>query len=153
MNKGFTLIELLITVSIIAILSTIGLTFFKSSLISARDGTRKQDLLRLATALEVYFQQNHSYIPPTSNADATCERDTALFYDPRSGIAPLLTTNIVPIDPLTKTNYCYVSVSGQGFRLFAKLENCKDPEIIPNIDCQTAQWNYTVVSDNLNPSD
>ena len=149
-NKGFTLIELLVTVSIIAILSTIGLVSFQGTQAKARDAIRKDDLNKLATALEIYLQKNGQYIPPTNANPDSCDRDTAFFY---SGIAPYMSGNMVPKEPQTDANinrpYCYISENnGQSFRLFTKLENSADS----NITCAYSTYNYTKTSDDLNPS-
>lgn len=50
--KGFTLVELLVVISIIAILSVIGITIFSSVQINARDARRKGDIDAIAKALE-----------------------------------------------------------------------------------------------------
>lgn len=52
-KRGFTLIELLVVISIIAILSVIGLTLFSSVQKSARDARRKMDIDAIAKALEI----------------------------------------------------------------------------------------------------
>ncbi len=51
-RKGFTLVELLVVVSIIAILSTIGLVVFTDSQKNARDARRKADIDAVAKAIE-----------------------------------------------------------------------------------------------------
>ena len=66
-KRGFTLIELLIAISIIAIISAIGLVTYSQSQIIARDARRKQDLRSIATALELYRQTNKHY--PCSSAN------------------------------------------------------------------------------------
>src|ERR1035437_10377472 len=53
-GAGFTLVELMVVISIIAILSMIGLTIYTSAQKSARDGKRRADLLTIQTALEQY---------------------------------------------------------------------------------------------------
>ena len=50
---GFTLIELLVVISIIAILSVIGLAIFTQVQKNARDATRMADINAIAQALEV----------------------------------------------------------------------------------------------------
>lgn len=62
MKKGFTLIELLVAISIIAVLSTIGLSTFSGVQKSARNSVRKNDLTTLATALEIYYQTTGKYL-------------------------------------------------------------------------------------------
>ena len=144
-GSGFTLIELLITVSIIAVLSAVGITSYQGTQARARDAIRKDDLKTLATALELYNQKNGGYVAAGSGADS-CNRDTASFY---TLIAPFL-NKAVPADPLTKQKYCYISQNNNSsYRLFAKLENCSDGQIISGINCQSSTWNYSIVSDNL----
>lgn len=51
-KKGFSLIELLVTISIIAILGTIGISVYSAAQQSARDGKRKSDINQIAKAIE-----------------------------------------------------------------------------------------------------
>lgn len=51
-KKGFTLIELLVVISIIAILSVIGITVFQGQQKSARDARRRADIESIAQAME-----------------------------------------------------------------------------------------------------
>lgn len=51
--SGFTLVELLVVITIIAILSVVGLTLFNGAQISARDARRKADVDAIANALEI----------------------------------------------------------------------------------------------------
>lgn len=66
-KKGFTLIELMISITILAIISSIGFVTYTNSQISARDGKRKQDLRSIATALELYYQSNKRFPCPGSD--------------------------------------------------------------------------------------
>lgn len=50
--KGFTLIELLVVISIIAILSVVGITVFNSVQQNSRDARRKLDIDAIAKAFE-----------------------------------------------------------------------------------------------------
>lgn len=59
--KGFTLVELLVVISIIAILSVVGITIFSSVQKSARDTRRKADLRAIAGALEIYKNNTGTY--------------------------------------------------------------------------------------------
>lgn len=54
-KKGFTLVELMVVISIISILSVIGLTVFGGVQQSARNAKRKADLNSIAVALEINF--------------------------------------------------------------------------------------------------
>ncbi len=53
--RGFTLIELLVVISIIALLSVIGVTVFSGVQKTARDSKRKGDIDAVAKALEVNY--------------------------------------------------------------------------------------------------
>lgn len=136
MRRGFTLIELLVTISIIAILSAIAFAAYQGIQSKARDSVRKNDLNKLATALEIYNQKNGKYV----EGSETCQQITDSFYNtivPSSGKAPK--------DPATGNSYCYVPINnGQAFRLFAKLENSTGS----NISCNPPTYDYTVTSDN-----
>lgn len=148
--SGFTLIELLITISIVAVLSTVGLIVFQGIQSKARDSIRKNDLSKLAAALEIYYQQNYKYIVNTDGTDlGSCDSSlTSTFYN---GIASSM-SNGVPDDPLTHQAYCYISLSagsppkaGQSFRLFAKMENANNANLT---GCVSSSYNYSAVSDN-----
>ncbi len=57
---GFTLNELMVVISIIAVVSTIGVTSYQGLQAKARDSIRKNDLQKISLALEGYFQKNGS---------------------------------------------------------------------------------------------
>lgn len=52
--QGFTLIELLVTITIIGLLTSIGILSYQSTNRKARDGKRQVDLEQIRTALEIY---------------------------------------------------------------------------------------------------
>lgn len=60
-KKGFTLVELLVVISIIAILSVIGVVIFTNVQKSARDAKRRGDLKAIVNALEIYRTSNGRY--------------------------------------------------------------------------------------------
>src|SRR5205823_12348736 len=71
MNKyaaGFTLIELLITISIIAMLSAVGLTVYSEALRTNRDQVRLKHLNDLKITLDTYRYDHHQY-PTTAAVD------------------------------------------------------------------------------------
>lgn len=73
MNKsacGFTLVELLVVISIIAVLSVIGITIFSSAQKSARDGQRISNIHNLMNALEQYNTANGRY-PDACNSSTS----------------------------------------------------------------------------------
>ncbi|MDO8619686.1 MAG: prepilin-type N-terminal cleavage/methylation domain-containing protein [Candidatus Daviesbacteria bacterium] len=56
--NGFTLVELLVVISIIAVLSVIGITIFSGVQKNARDARRRGDIDAIAKALEVNKTSN-----------------------------------------------------------------------------------------------
>ncbi len=61
-KKGFTLVEILVVVTIIAILSTIAITYFSSINSKTKDVKKKADIDALANAYELkYNAKNRAY--------------------------------------------------------------------------------------------
>lgn len=99
--QGFTLIELLVVISIIAILSTIGMATFRIAQVRARDARRISDIKSIADALETNFTDG--------------VYDTTI--DPNWFVGP------APVDPINDANYFYKNtLSAVGFTSCAKLE-------------------------------
>jgi general secretion pathway protein G len=67
LDRGFTMIELLIVVSLIVILTTMGMTQYRQSVIYAREGVLKEDLFRLRDAIDQYYADKGTY-PSTLDA-------------------------------------------------------------------------------------
>jgi general secretion pathway protein G len=67
LDRGFTIIELLVVVSLIVILSTMGMTQYRASVIHAREATLKEDLFRLRDAIDQYYADKGQY-PSTLDA-------------------------------------------------------------------------------------
>ena len=80
-KKGFTLIEILVAVTIVAVLSIIGVVSYSSINKRSRDAKRKSDLEQVRSALEMYRADNGSY--PSVNASnlQTADNLTALVPD------------------------------------------------------------------------
>ena len=68
-TKGFTLMELLVTVSIIAILSSVLFATYNDAREQARDKLRMTDLKEMQVAIELYKAQNDQY--PVSGCGAS----------------------------------------------------------------------------------
>lgn len=132
---GFTLVELLITITIIAILSTIALVSYTSFIKNSRDAKRQSDLKLMQSALEQYHADQKYY--PYSESVASGKPLT------NSTGAPLGTTlsktylNTIPSDPSAVTPYLYKAYKADGttgcdstaagqctkYCLYAKMEN------------------------------
>ncbi len=133
-QKGFTLIELLVSISIVAILSVIGIIIFSGVTAKSRDAQRKNDLRNLSIALELYHRKNNSYPQDITDCD-----DSALFY---TAMVEFLQDGN-PKDPKEDSNYCYLSDT-PGYKLYTKLENCSDPDVIPGSCPADKPWNFGI---------
>lgn len=104
-NKGFTLIELLVVISIIGVLSSIVMSSLNSARTKARDAVRISDVKQMATALEMYANDNYTYPAATTAKCDSSPTDWASLQSALSAYIPSL-----PKDPLKKGNpggYCY----------------------------------------------
>lgn len=70
-NKGFTLIELLVVIAIIGLLASVVLLALNSARAKSRDAKRVADIRQIASAMELYFNDNSSYPTSSSNNAAT----------------------------------------------------------------------------------
>ncbi len=115
-KKGFTLIELLVTITILAIVSSIGFSLYGNAQMVGRDGRRKNDLRQIATALELYKQTNGRYpCPPTGGWILSPTTSSNWITDNTfTGVLACDTTkgplkapdhiSQMPIDPTTNSN-------------------------------------------------
>lgn len=127
-KKGFTLIELLVVISIIAVLTTIGLISYSKAQIYARDTRRKNDLKSLQTALEIYYQKNSFY--PTGDGSRWCTYiSNPSFTQVTTALTPNF-INTIPSDPSypgVSKDYFYGTNDSKSYDLYATLENSSDP--------------------------
>lgn len=63
-KKGFTLFELLVSISIIGILTALGVVSFSAAQKKARDSRRIQDMDAVQKAAEQYYSQSNYVYPP-----------------------------------------------------------------------------------------
>lgn len=116
-KSGFTLIELLVVIAIIGLLSSIVLTSLNGARVKARDTKRAADIKQLATAIQLYYDDNGIY---PSNAgckngwcclghgDAgTCWHSTDIYHG-RTALDNSLSPKYISTlsdDPLNKVSY------------------------------------------------
>jgi len=143
-NSGFTLIELLVAIAILGILATVGLGSFQSSQMKSRDAQRKSDLSQIQKALEMYYNDNGKY-PLTTELQTLLNSGSS--WTGASGQTIYMKT--VPKGPRGES-YCYES-DGTYYKIYAKLENIRDPKIITPDSSICHGYNYGVSSSNATP--
>lgn len=166
-NRGFTLIELLVVMSIIALLLTIGLSFYGNAQRATRDAKRRGDLDAIRKALEIYRTERGNYAIATTFPCAITGGYHWAFSSPNGGVQGSLTgcpaslknglasyfvNSSIPEDPYCSTtddtcqnswnNYYIDTVDGTTFTLYAQLENA------PTTPCASPPFNYCVRSQN-----
>ncbi len=108
-RNGFTFIEMLVVITIIAVLTAVGVTNFRVANRKARDGKRQGDLQQIRAALELYRTEEKIY-PLSVTFGGTIESPTTTYMDN------------VPDDPLENYNYYYYSSDGLTYTLCGALE-------------------------------
>lgn len=135
--RGFTLVELLVVISILAILSVIGLAAFSGVQKNARDTKRKTDLRSIKLALELYKQNNGKY-PVTdwirSNRTQPWIPGLDFNYMPQGVLTDPINNGGNPTNDSNGYSYDYRALAcgsfaeGQFFILVAQLENKNDSD-------------------------
>ncbi len=142
--QGFTLVELLVTISIIAVLSAIGLIVYTDVLKQGRDSKRQTDLRSIQSALEQYNHDQGFYpaASPSPLAFGSGNRLTSNTGNPNPSSSPKVYMNEVPAEPLPSpySPYLYVP-SGISYCLYAKLD--KTSAVKPAV-CTNATYNFAV---------
>lgn len=148
-NRAFTLIELLVVIAIIGLLATIVSVSVNNARKKARDAQRVADLKQMAMALELYYDNNNAY-PSYGGARWLCGLGDAVTFCGNTTADGYITASYIskiPRDPIRSGNlgcrdYIYQTLnSGQGFRIWAQLEN--EPAGTAGYNCTA--FNYNVV--------
>ena len=126
---GFTLIELLVVVAIVSLLSSIILSSLNTARLKARDTRRKQDMVQLRTALELYYSTNFAY--PSSAMSWRGAVSYGGYGTGAGGYIPGLVPTYIPELPLdpkgTLDGYLYLS-DGVNYKLLSH----QSPESYPS---------------------
>ena len=94
-ESGFTMIELMVVISLIVILTTMGLTQYQHSVVYGRESVLKEDLFRLRDAIDQYFADKGQY-------PATLDALVSDGYIRK-----------IPEDPFTKSNSSWQTVPAE----------------------------------------
>lgn len=108
---GFTLVELLIVVTIIAILTVIGIVNYSSFTRSSRDAKRQSDLKMIQSALEAYHA-DQIYYPYSDSVISGSPLTNATGGT--SVIVPKTYLTTVPSDPTVTVPYSYKAYKLDG---------------------------------------
>jgi general secretion pathway protein G len=92
---GFTMIELLVVVSLIIILSTMGMAQYRASVIHTNEAVLKEDLFRFRDAIDQYNADKGQY-------PSTLEALVSDGY-----------LRKIPVDPFTKSASTWQSIPGE----------------------------------------
>jgi len=74
-KTGFTLIELLVVIAIIGLLSSVVLASLRPARAKARDARRTLDIKQMQIVLELYYDDNKSYV---SSGDVILDANSAM---------------------------------------------------------------------------
>src|ERR1700730_14520698 len=86
-QKGFTLIELLVVIAIIGLLASVVLLALNSARQKSRDGKRLAESRQLATAFELFFNDNNDYPQSMASLVPTYITVMPTFPSPYDGCA------------------------------------------------------------------
>lgn len=101
---GFTLVELMVVISIIAILSVVGITLFSGAQATARDGERKAEIDAISKALETNYTSGSTTPYPVV-------------------VDTMFASGKIPVDPQTSAGYKGVPTAvAATFTICATLE-------------------------------
>jgi|Napbiome12C3dose_1001474.scaffolds.fasta_scaffold00001_159 prepilin-type N-terminal cleavage/methylation domain-containing protein len=110
--KGFTLVELLVVVSIIAVLSVIGITVFTGVQKNSRDARRRGDIEAISKAIEAHIN---------TSTDQNCTAAAGTYCAPQDATT-WFASGKIPTDPASGASYNGLPANGAtSYTVCAKL--------------------------------
>ncbi|MDD2870497.1 MAG: type II secretion system protein [Candidatus Gracilibacteria bacterium] len=141
-KKGFTLVELIVTITIVAILSTIGFNSYVGYLGEARDSERKANMGEIKTALKLYKQKRGAYPTPGNVFSILNNTKIVAFQGILNEDVTLNTMDNIPKDPYTSKYYFFsISKNKQEAEVALTLENGDFPIALLDGDYKTVSIN------------
>lgn len=120
--------ELLIVIAIVALLAVFVLMNIQRQTQRGYDSRKKQDITRIRTALEEYFNDHGTYPEEAVWYGMNCGMNTGMEF-----LKPYLDNKPIPCDPLTRMPYEYVlNTDCNGFVILTKLGDSSDSDITKN---------------------
>jgi prepilin-type N-terminal cleavage/methylation domain-containing protein len=127
-TRGFTLIEMMVVVSIIAVISSVGIFSYNEASKKSRDGNRQSDLKQLQAAIELYKQKNGRY-PAGCNGPDNWSGQAGTIYACAGGSGQYIVNlapqfiRFLPVDKHlngTDSGYVYVTnTAGSVYKIMA----------------------------------
>lgn len=106
------MIELLVVIAIIGLLASVVLLALNSARAKSRDAKRLADIRQVATALELYYNDNNAYV-----TQATAAAIPAALAPNYVGSVPLSPTPIDGTCTAGQNTYTYTSATGATYTL------------------------------------
>src|SRR3989344_2101734 len=136
-ERGFTLIELLVTISIIAILATIGATIFSNTQKEAQNSRRKADIVAIAKAME----NKYSAVVGT--------------YQELNPDGSDFAGGVIPLPPEGGTYASILGTGATGFRICTSLVDNTQTQCTANIEnvcfCEESEQGTYVATGYITP--
>jgi prepilin-type N-terminal cleavage/methylation domain-containing protein len=133
MKKAFTLVELLVVASIMAILTIVTVSQFRTARKRANDVARKGDLNSVAKALQLYFADYGSMPEASSKGEIMINGEVIKWGEEFKDSTGYIYMVKLPRENTTGDwpQYCYkTDETNKKYALFAKLEVESDEECV-----------------------
>jgi prepilin-type N-terminal cleavage/methylation domain-containing protein len=145
-SRGFTLVELLVVIAIISVLATLLLLQLGVARAKARDAKRIADINQVRSALELYFDDNGSYLATNI---MTGLKPVYLINVPRDPLAAGCTDTYNGTAAGSVNCYGYAwnpATSPARFQVWAELEQRNTNALNNDTDINSTGWSGATVN-------